>query len=190
MRPILSVLTLILCLMSLSAPMRSTRVAIANGSELSITGYTNLTNFNCTYTMDTFEHPIPVSYQESGDVLSFEKATLELRNIHFDCGGKGINRDFHKLLRTEEYPAIMLHLKEIRKIRSGKALAEVHIEIAGKTNRYQIPLELNRSNDLRARGILELQLTDFALETPTKAMGLITVKDRITIHFDLGILSN
>ena len=57
--------------------------------------------------------------------------------------------------------------------------------MAGIAKSYQIPEELNQEDDLHIKGILNLDICDFNLEPPKKALGLIVVKNMIEINFDL-----
>ena len=55
-----------------------------------------------------------------------------------------INKDFNKLLKTETYPEIKLHLKEINKTnkKENTVTAKVEIFIAGKTQSYTLPVTI------------------------------------------------
>ena len=89
----------------------SKSVLITNQSELNINGTSNVSDFKCRYNIKNLETPIRIHYEKNNEVIRFENSMLVLENSGFDCGGKGINRDFHGLLQSDIYPRIILRLK-------------------------------------------------------------------------------
>ena len=112
-----------------------------------------------------------------------------LDNSCFDCGSRVINKDFMNLLKSEEYPKIVLELKEIKKDLSTDCIVHALIEIviAGESKSYFIPVELKDDKIINVSGALNLNICDFNLEPPKKALGLIVVSDIIKINFDLVV---
>ncbi|MGE5944498.1 MAG: YceI family protein [Flavobacteriales bacterium] len=166
-----------------------TSVIITPNSKLLIIGKTNVNSFKCQYNVSKLNKPIPIIFKKHGKKISFEKTTLILDNINFDCGGSGINNDFQELLKTKSYPQIFINLKEIIKDSNNENLikALVDLEIAGITKSYTVPIELNNEGTMSIKGVLALNIRDFNLEPPKKALGLIVVKDVIEINFELAI---
>jgi hypothetical protein len=166
-----------------------TSVTIAPNSKLFIIGKTNVNTFKCQYDILKLDKPISVAFKKQGDKITFEKTILVLDNISFDCGGPGINNDFQALLKTKTHPKVLMKLKEITKDRANENLiqAMVDIEIAGVTKPYTIPIELKEEGVMMIKGVLALNIRDFNLEPPKKALGMIVVKDVIEINFDLAI---
>lgn len=161
-------------------------VYIASGSSLKIGGTTNINTFTCEFNTSKMMAPIPVHYKRNGSDYIFHQADLILDNQGFDCGSRGINRDFHDLLRSKEYPSIRLRLKEVQVDAALSALmAKVDIEIAGYTNSYDVPIQYDQKDHMHVLGELKLSLDDFNLKAPKKVLGLITVHETITINFDL-----
>ncbi len=114
---------------------------------------------------------------------------LVLENSGFDCGGKGINRDFHGLLQSDIYPRIILRLKEIKLKPHKKNTADaiIEIEIAGIKNSYHMETEFQNEQDWHISGKLKLNINKFNLKAPKKMLGLIVVSDEIEIIFKLVI---
>ncbi|MCM4169095.1 hypothetical protein KCTC52924_00139 [Arenibacter antarcticus] len=171
------------------SPVNHSVITIAPESRLMISGTTNINTFSCDFDTDRLKEPIPVHFEKIGEKYIFQKATLVLNNFGFDCGNRGINRDFHDLLESEEYPQIELKLKEIiGDILNASALtAVVEIKIAGIKNSYRIPVAIADNKPSCVSGALKLSLGDFKLKAPKKALGLIVVHDSITINFDLEL---
>ncbi|MBD0833327.1 YceI family protein [Aestuariibaculum sediminum] len=163
-------------------------VVVSSKSSLVVKGTTNVHAFKCVFDSKRIENPVSVTYFSQGDRLKFKETALILNSGCFDCGGKGINKDFKSILKAETYPEIKLILKETFGLNQKKNLQTlVDVEIAGITNEYKIPVKVNDSDKLQVIGTLTLCLSDFNLEQPKKMFGLITVDDQITIDFDLII---
>lgn len=162
-------------------------IYISPQSKLEIIGSSNVNNFKCVFNVKNLNKPLKIQYEKEDEVIRFKKSTLILDNSFFNCGGKGINRDFHELLKTDEHPQIFLSLKEIRKktFARNKVEALVEIQIAGVSRNYKVEVEANRRDDLQIEGRLKLNITDFNLEAPKKMMGLIVVSEEIEILFNL-----
>ncbi|MBU3822659.1 hypothetical protein KO566_11350 [Flavobacteriaceae bacterium XHP0103] len=167
----------------------STSVVITSNSKLFILGKTNVSNFDCVYDVQKLEKPIPVHFKRKKDKIVFEKTVLVLENKNFDCGGNAINADFHKLLKTETYPEIFIKLKEIAKEseNSNNILSNLEIDIAGFKKTYIAPVVVDGLEPMSIKGKLNLNLRDFNLEPPKKALGLVVVKDVIEINFELKV---
>jgi hypothetical protein len=167
----------------------TTSVVISTKSQLVIKGTTNISKFNCHFNIEEINKPIPLSFEQKEDRLIFEKALLVLDNSCFDCGSRAINNDFVDLLKSEEYPKIVLELKEIKKDLTTDNIVHALIEIviAGESKSYFMPVELKGDKVLKVSGVLNLNICDFNLEAPKKALGLIVVSDIIKINFDLVI---
>lgn len=167
---------------------KNTSVVISTESSLMVRGTTNVSNFVCGFNINKFKNPIPVIYYLQGDKITFNKTALILDNNCFDCGGKGINSDFQKILKSDKYPQIFLFLKEINHIEnSSDVYASIDIQMAGLTKNFKVPVKIKKNNSLLITGDLALKLSDFNLETPKKLFGLISVNDKIEIFFQLAI---
>ncbi|WP_100612841.1 YceI family protein [Confluentibacter lentus] len=189
MKRILIFITVITALAFTDSFVGSTSVIIAPNSKLLINVKTNVNSFKCQYDILKLNKPIPIFFKNHGKKISFEKATLILDNVNFDCGGPGINNDFKELLKTKTYPKIFINLREINKDQNNEGLihALVNLEIAGVTKSYTVPVELKDEGTLSIKGVLALNIRDFNLEPPKKALGLIVVKDVIEINFELAV---
>lgn len=162
-------------------------VQILADSELTITGDTNINKFLCGFDTKRLERSKEISFTQKGNNFKFQNAVLTLNNQGFDCGNKAINRDFHALLRTDEYPAISLEITELTVQNDAQALAKVKITIAGKHKNYTLPVNIVNTPTDCFTGTLKLDINDFGLKPPKKMFGLIVVKEDIEINFNLTI---
>ncbi|MCF7561434.1 YceI family protein [Sabulilitoribacter multivorans] len=167
----------------------NTTVLITPESKLLIKGKTNINSFKCEFDILKLKKPIPVFFQKIDDKMVFDNTVLVLENNCFDCGGKAINSDFQELLKSDVYPNTQIKLKEICKDANNKnkVLAFLDITIAGVTKSCSIPVQLKGEETLLIEGVLSLNICDFNLEPPTKALGLIVVKDMIDVNFQLVV---
>lgn len=163
----------------------SKTVKILSSSELSIKGDTNISEFGCEFNTFYLEECREVVYTRNGNNILFKNAVLSLKNNGFDCGNRGINKDFHSLLNTKEYPNITIELTGITLKKGEKASANVLITIAGKKKEYTFLIDIFSTPLNRFVGKLKLDINDFNLEPPKKMFGLIVIKEEIEIDFNL-----
>lgn len=158
-------------------------------SELIIKGNSNVNSFQCQYDVSELSDSIRISYSMVNDKLSFSKANLELKNISFNCGNKGINKDFNNLLNTEEFPKIRIDLISAeRGSKESEIMVMVDITICNISKSYKIMVEVNKRNkDFVVCGLLPIDINDFNLEPPKKLLGIIKVSNEIEIDFSLAV---
>ncbi|WP_168194587.1 YceI family protein [Antarcticibacterium arcticum] len=162
-------------------------VNILPNSKLTITGDTNISDFSCAFNSQMIPSTRKVKVKEVNSEFHFENAILKLDNTGFDCGSKGINKDFHALIKTEEYPEISLELKKLCINTPSQATADLFISIAGKTKAYKLPVKIVDGKIPQYKGNLSLNINDFNLKPPKKVFGLIVVKEDIDINFHLNV---
>ncbi|WP_027136996.1 YceI family protein [Gaetbulibacter saemankumensis] len=191
------VLLLIIVFLSLAftnkdhAKLTKTHVRVASGSFLQVKGNSNVNSFKCVYDTNKFQELIPVHYRVKNNEIEFHKTALVLETKFFDCGSRVINNDFQKLLKSKEYPKISLILQEISFLENEEILnAQVDIKIAGITNTYSMPVQVNKHKELHINGDLKLQLSDFQLVAPKKLFGLVVIDNEIEIDFKLVVREN
>ncbi|HUH28114.1 YceI family protein [Gelidibacter sp.] len=167
----------------------SKTVRITPKSELQINGTSNVKDFTCEYEIQNLNKPIRIHYEKEQDIIKFEKSVIILENNGFDCGGKGINKDFHGLLQSDIYPRISLTLKQINLKSDKKNMADalIDIEIAGLTKSYHMETTFQNMENWLISGKLKLNIKDFKLEAPKKMFGLVVVSDEIEISFKLVV---
>jgi len=165
-------------------PIKST---ILDESKLSIFGTSNVTDFQCLnkekFKVETLTHSLTIDNETvlvSGD-------TLKLQIDNFDCGRKGINKDFRKTLQSDEYPDIDISLLSFKT--SSDLLEEVNIQIslAGTDKKYKLEFTSTYQEDgtIKIEGEQKLAMTDFNIDPPKALFGLIKVRDELVIKFTL-----
>jgi hypothetical protein len=160
---------------------------IVDSSSLRIFGSSNITNFECIYTgaftPTTFEHTI----QLRNNAFAITGDTLRLVTEDFDCGRRGINKDFRNTLKNSEFPTI--DITPIWFSNSDSTLNKINISIslAGVTKNYTINFESDSpsKNIFRIKGQQKLEMTDFDIDPPRALFGLIKVENELFISFDV-----
>ena len=163
-------------------------VKVLPSSKLTINGDTNINEFQCEFDTSYLSEENNFDYTVTGSEITFTGAILSLDSKGFDCGSRGINKDFKSLIKSEKYPQILLQLEKAKMLSAEKAKVRVCITIAGILKIYDIPVEIQNHDEISTfKGTLELNINDFKLEPPTKLFGIIVVKDNIEIDFDLKV---
>lgn len=165
----------------------SITVEALRSSELSIKGDTNISRFECVFSTFFLEDGRKVAFKKKADVIYFNNAILSLKNQGFDCGNRAINKDFHILLNSKEYPRITMELLDIKMDNPTVGKAHVKISIAGKSKEYRFPVKINSRTMDFFSGKLKLNIRDFDLQAPKKMLGLIVIKEEIEIDFNLVV---
>ena len=163
--------------------------SVSSESKLFIKGTSNVNKFECHYDVSNLTDPIPVKLTQDGQTLYFKNTKLILDTKCFDCGGKGINKDFRSILKANDYPHIVLNVIELNPVANDINTLEVllNIEIASVKKSYKMLTSLSSQDKYRISGKLKLNINDFDLESPKKMLGLIVVSEIIEINFEMKL---
>src|SRR5690606_16524431 len=121
-------------------------------------GDTNINEFECDFNTNYLVDPRAITYLKKGNEINFNNAILSLNNKGFDCGNKGINKDLHSLLKTQQYPTITIELTDVIFGSTEEVNACVLITIAGKQKKYSFPVTIKTSSEPRFMGKLKLDI--------------------------------
>lgn len=165
---------------------KSVLIVFLENSSLQITGKTNVSKFSCAFDFDVLKDSLQISYQKKNNILQFRNAVLHLQNKGFDCGGKAINKDFHKLLKTEKYPQIKMRLKHIEKQKNvlDSVFTNVEFTINNITKAYKVQTYFcKEGKKMEFCGSVALDIADYELKPPKKVLGLVKVKNEINVSY-------
>jgi hypothetical protein len=164
-------------------------VRIKPESTLTIHGKTNVNSFTCSQTHIPRKESRDIILIQAKDNIHFENAELSIPVDEFDCGHKIMTRDFQEILETEKYPNLYVILHSVRRNKDETYSSEVSIKLAGVTRRYHIPIKIYSENDrlLVGAGQKEVGFGEFNLEPPVKFMGMVKVREELTISFTIRI---
>ncbi len=160
---------------------------------IDITVESNLDRQYFTYNLKQRCVPVPGISELSIDEPPLVRLKIPVND--FVCTNKFAYRDFLETLKAKEYPWLEIDIppySEVREKNSDTALLQnVNITVAGVTNKYNINCKLLEADNEHQvfEGTAVLKLTDFGIIPPVRFMGLVRVKNEITISFDF-CLSN
>jgi len=126
---------------------------------------------------------LQVSILRNNSKIVLDGAKLAIKSTGFDCAHKMITKDFKTILKADEYPHIVINVKEINTIKES-ITAKLHVKIAGVEKEYVVPITYNPNNG-NVKGLLKLNIQDFQLKSPKKLLGMVVVNDNVEINFNL-----
>ncbi len=170
---------------------------VAEDSWISIEGTTNVNTFRCESPDQMTSGLLLADYDLDNDAIHFSDATLGLPVSSFDCGNRRMNRDFIEAMGGETHPDVEIKLLEtiVKKSPCGMSsyiIAHVDILLNGTRKQAEIPVELSASDQLsfHVRGKTTLKMSDFNIDPPSPALGLIKVHDEMEVVFNLVVEAN
>lgn len=172
------------------------RLVVHSDSQFWIQGEATTNDFTCRVGQvdGRAKLPAPKKVLASSSEKREPTVIVKVAVGAFDCGNRIMTKDLKETLKVEEYPHIRFELIDARvgtpidttaEWRPVKVLGA--LTVAG-TKRVTTLSALGRALDesrFRIRGCHSIRMTDFEIEPPTKAFGLIKVKDQIEVQFDL-----
>ncbi len=180
---ITSILSVIFCTcMTAQKDFEKAVINISPKSELVIAGSTNVNKFNCRFDTELISAPKKIEFLADEENLIFKSMALHLKTQGFDCGHRRMNEDLWDLLQAQKYPEIVINVNRIKIISENYAKAYISVCMAGKTNKYDLPVRLDGDT---FSGRFSMNIRDFGLEPPVKALGLIEVDEMIEVSFNL-----
>jgi hypothetical protein len=164
---------------------------VRNESRLAISGESNVNDFKCEvdryYRADNL-----LLYSSPGPHYQFSDNQMVINLMEFDCGRKLITRDFRQTLNADKDPQMVISFLSLDRLPNESTNIEqirgrLHITIAGVSKETQIQLSINNMGNgtIHLHGNHDFSFTDFGIEPPSKALGLINVKNELEVTFDL-----
>ena len=167
------------------APAPPTRYAVADGSRFWIDGTATTGAWTC-------EAGAVGGEARVGDRDLDGEVVVPVRA--FDCGSGPMTRDLRAALGAAAHPDVRYVLDGAEALASEPrpgawvpVRAVGTLRLAGAARPVAVTAEGRRRADGRVdvRGRLPLRMTDFGVEPPAHALGLVRAHDAITVRFDL-----
>ena len=171
-------------ILNAQADLTSLEIKILPGSSLIIAGSTNINKFDCKFNMELINDWREVKFIREEKYLTFQDLVLQFETKGFDCGNKRMNSDFQDLLMCDKFPVIEIQIDRVELFPGEFNKAYITVELAGKTNKYDLPVKISQDH---FNGKFKMNIRDFGLEPPIKALGLIEVDEEIEVLFDLKL---
>ena len=160
-------------------------IKILPESELIIAGSTNINKFECKFDISLISKWQEIKLMREDKFLRFHKLYLPLETTGFDCGNKRMNSDFQDLLMCEKYPEIRIEINQIELFPGEFNKAYITVKLAGHTKDYELPVLVSKEY---FKGKFKINIRDFGLEPPKKALGLVEVDEIIEVLFNLKLV--
>ena len=159
-----------------------------------ITGASNIRRFTCRAGLVSGSLALR-AIPTRASVLSGENRSMQssvaIAVDRIDCGAGAMNRHLRETLRSAAHPVIEFQLRTYEvdlSVPSPVARVIGHVTVAG----VQRPVVVKASviadslGALHIRGEHVIRMSDFAVRAPRRFGGLLRVRDRITVHFDVA----
>ncbi|MEO5893758.1 MAG: YceI family protein [Ferruginibacter sp.] len=176
-----------------STPAKKTiRWAVQKTSTIHIEGATNINSFGC----DVNNYYQPDTIYCSQEIISTKPVTLtgdlQIDISKFDCHNKMLTRDLRSTLKAREYPTLVIRFLSLERapaINNTKDFLKgwVEIELAGNKRRFEVNYSfiVEANSLIQLNGTRSFSFSDFNLTPPKKFAGLVKVKDKLNVDFNL-----
>ena len=185
-------------LLLLPGPARAqeTRLALHPKSQFQIRGNASIRTFTCVVQQVDGRARLPTARDTVPDTVPEQQTEVivEMPVQAFDCGNDRMTDDLQEALDMDDHPEIRFELihasvgaptDSARQWRTVNAIGALSISGTKRVVRLEAVGHALDANHFRLRGCTPLKMTDFKVEPPSKAFGLIRVKDRVEAQFDL-----
>lgn len=186
------------CLGSIPSETRAQkkRLTVHPKSQFWIQGEATTHSFTCRVDRVEGEAELSPDEQTSSSSSDEQQTTVrvEVPVEAFDCGNNRMTRDLQETLKMEQHPKIryeLVHATVGAPVDPSRDRHHIEVlgtlRIAGKKRltRLQTTGQALDENHFRVRGCHPIRMTYYGIEPPTKALGLIKVKNRVEVQFDL-----
>ncbi|GAB3659770.1 hypothetical protein GCM10028791_33340 [Echinicola sediminis] len=164
---------------------------ILKGSELTIRGTTNISNFHCDTGIYLSEDKIYKTVLPNGKVSW--SGIIRVSAGDFDCANKIMTKDFQQVILVDRYPFVIMTFIDMYEgdkmdsILTGRAM----VTLAGRSKRIVLTCRMEKVKD----GVIVLTgshiflFSDFALDPPKKFFGAVKVNNEVTVDFKILLKS-
>jgi hypothetical protein len=163
-------------------------------SSLKILGATNVNNFGCDikgyYQNDT----IYAEDEQAVSKLVNLDGSLDIDILKFDCHNKIMTNDLRKILKASEHPNLRIRFLSLERnpvLKGNKDALRgwVEIRLAGTCKRFEIAYTFVKTDKtlIQLNGNREFSFSDFNLVAPSRLGGMVKVKDKFTVDFNLQL---
>jgi hypothetical protein len=167
--------------------------AVGKESKISIQGSSNVNTFTFDLKQYSKKDTLIAVQKTSQLPVLFRKGILHLPVDDFKNANPFLTKDFKKIIKAKSYPEIVMIFRSLNSLpatgtQNQRLNAEVEICLAGKSKIFQICLTSTRNGEnIFVQGSEHICFSDFGLTAPGKVMGFITVKDQLTVEFQLSL---
>ncbi|SOD20418.1 YceI family protein [Pedobacter xixiisoli] len=156
-------------------------------SSILLRGNSNVNKFTFTYEKALKLGSSSVRAIASKNTLNIKNAKLDAEVTAFSSGSNLMDRDYRNMMNYRVHPNISIALNQINFVKNysddnGTALATVDITIAGEKRTDTLQFNYNKSKGIyRCSSSHQISLRDYKIKPLKKMMGLISLKDQLTV---------
>ncbi len=172
------------------------RLVLHPKSQFQIRGNASIRSFTCAVQQVDGRARLPAQRDTVPDTVPEQQTevVVQMPVQAFDCGNGRMTDDLQEALNMEEHPEIRFELIHAtvgaptdtsRQWRKVNAIGALSISGTKRVVRLEAIGHALDASHFRLRGCTPLKMTDFNVDPPSKAFGLIRVKDRVEAQFDL-----
>lgn len=165
----------------------------APGSRIWITGSSNIRRFTCrardvSGTIDLRARETRGGIIGGHNLAASPSLLIAISDV--DCGIDAMNQHLRETLRGERFPTIVFRLATYEVDLSARtAIARLtgSTTIHGVTRPVETMAAVRADSlgDVHVIGTYVVRMSDFGVRAPRRFGGLLRVKDRVTVHFDV-----
>ena len=188
-----ALLVLLLCSAGRAA-LAQVRYELLEGSRLWIEGRSNVNRFSCGATLYDLEAEVQPGDTNEPVTREDVTVTVAIAMHGFECGNHRMERDLAQALSADRFPEIRFafiaarHLP-VEKDSDGARRLQVWGDLTVAGVRRGVDFVVIGSHEaqgkVRARGSITIRMTDYGIDPPRRLLGLVRVRDRLTVQFDL-----
>ena len=149
----------------------------AQKNGLEIKGWTNINTFKCSN--EKVQNALSI-YAFSGNQLP----TVVFKIDDFDCQNKMMNKDFRKILQSDQFPNITIKFLEFVKASGDRFNAVIEVKMMTVSRTYQVSFSMYNNN---LAGNRRVRFSDFKIIPPKRMGGMVYVKDVLDLFFSLSV---
>jgi hypothetical protein len=170
------------------------RVDVGRGSQVWIQGSSNVVDWRCQAT--AFEAMVEVdAFAQARDgaaIAGLRGIDVRVAVRDLKCGNRKMEHDLYAALKATdlEQPKYIIGRFEILPDSTGSVIAaRGPLNVSGVERSVTVTVTTRQDQDgrLRARGAVQMLMTDFGIKPPVGLFGLIRSRNEITVEFDLVV---
>ncbi|MBE9488376.1 MAG: YceI family protein [Bacteroidetes bacterium] len=172
--------TILLFIFSISLTAQGYKVDKEN-SQISITGTSNIHDWSAV--VREYEFSGKVNSKSISDIC-FEVVVKSIKS-----GKSGMDKNIYKALKSDDFPKIEFKSKTL-KIKGSEIIGKGTLTIAGQSKDINMSFEFIKRNHIYiVSGTIALKMTDYGVDPPTTAFGIIKTRDEIKLEVLLSLKS-
>lgn len=167
------------------------QVSLNDGTKVIINGSSNVNDFKCAYQTNINDKSFCIYGKMNGLIMNLKNALFNLEVNNFDCGNPLMTSDFKSTLKKDKFPEISMEITAIDFVKtanidspSSVVFANINVCAAGQNKSYCIKTNRNLiGSGVKFTGDFDIEVSDFGIEPPVHAFGLIKVNPTMNIEF-------